>query len=109
MKGDDISVIKIERDDEPNGNETTEAYIFDITQYLFDGQVCAGVVHALSEVLEQNPNEMVPLHSVVDCDALTMLFRTTRYGELRDDVSVTFPYDVYEVTVHSDGRVVVQS
>ena len=106
MTGDDISPIKIERGD-GDGDDGT-AYVFNISEYIRDGQLCAGIVQCLSQVLDQDPNHMVPLHSVVDCDALAMLFRTSRYGELRDDVSVTFPYDIYEIVVHSDGRVVVQ-
>lgn len=88
--------------------DSTSTYVFDISHYMLDGEVCTGLALALSEVLERDPAQMTPLSSVVDCDALQLLFHTRRYGDLRDDVSVSFPYDIYEVTIHSGGRVVVQ-
>lgn len=86
----------------------TSTYVFDVSEHMLDGEVCTGIVLALSEVTDLEPAQMTPLSSVVDCDALQMLFQARRYGDLRDEVSVSFPYDVYEVTVHSSGRVVVQ-
>lgn len=90
-----------------NGDDSS-TYVFNISDYLLGGEVCAGITLALSTVLDRPPEQMKPLSSVVDCDALQMLFQTRRYGDLRDDVSVSFPYDVYEVTVFSSGRVVVR-
>ncbi|UPV99645.1 hypothetical protein M0R88_14120 [Halorussus gelatinilyticus] len=87
--------------------DSNSTYVFDISQHMLDGEVCTGIALALSEVVERDPAQMTPLSSVVDCDALQLFFRTRRYGDLRDDVSVSFPYDVYEVTVRSSGRMLV--
>lgn len=102
-----IEPLEIEVAD-PNGDDSS-TYVFDISDYLLGGEVCTGIALALSNVMDRPPEQMTPLSSVVDCDALQMLFHTRRYGDLRDDVSVTFPYDVYQVTMFSSGRIVVRS
>lgn len=89
-------------------SNSSATYVFDISHYMLGGEVSTGIALALSELVESKPPKMTPLSAVVDCDALELLFQTRRYGDLRDDVSVSFPYDVYEVTVHSSGRVIVQ-
>ncbi|MFC7080620.1 HalOD1 output domain-containing protein [Halorussus caseinilyticus] len=106
MSRKNIDPVEIESTSE-NGDYTS-TYVFDISDHMLAGEVCTGLALALGETLDRDPAQMTPLSSVVDCDALQMLFHTRRYGDLRDEVSVSFPYDVYEVTVHSGGRVVVQ-
>ena len=106
MAKDSIDPLEIEVA-HSNGDESS-AYVFNISDYLLGGEVCTGVALALSTVTDRPPERMTPLSAVVDCDALQMLFQPRRYGDLRNDVSVSFPYDVYEVTVFSSGRVVVQ-
>lgn len=101
-----IDPVEIEADSEHG--DSTSTYICNVSDHMLSGEVCTGIVLALSRVLERPPEEMTPLSSVVDCDGLQLLFRPRRYGDLRDDVSVSFPYDVYHVTVHSNGQVVVQ-
>lgn len=101
-----INPVEIEVASE-NG-DTSSTYVFDISDYLLDGEVCTAVALALSNIVETPPERMTPLSSVVDCDALQLLFQPRRYGDLRDDVRVSFPYDVYEVTVFSSGRVLVR-
>ena len=103
---DTIDPLEIESKSEHG--DSTSTYVFDISNYLLDGEVCSGLALGLAEVLDCDPARMTPISSVVDCDALQMLFQPRRYGDLRDDVSVSFPYDVYEVTVYASGRVVVQ-
>lgn len=100
-----IDPVEIESARE-NGTQTS-SYVFDVSDFMLDGEVCTGIVLGLAEVLDRDPAYLTPLTEVVDCDALRMLFQPRRYGDLRDDVSVTFPYDVYEVTVESSGTVVV--
>jgi hypothetical protein len=106
MSRKNIDPIEIQAAAEDGGSTST--YVFDVSGHMLDGEVCTGIALALAEVMDREPPQMTPLSSVVDCDALQMLFQPRRYGDLRDDVSVSFPYDVYEVTVHSSGRVVVQ-
>ncbi|WP_135829044.1 HalOD1 output domain-containing protein [Halorussus halobius] len=103
------NVEPVEIRDESTGSATLATYVFDVSDFMLGGEVSTGVALALAELVESGPSEMTPLSSVVDCDALELLFQTRRYGDLRDDVSVSFPYDVYEVTVHSSGRVVVRT
>ena len=103
---DTIDPLEIES--ELEHGDSTSTYVFDISNYLLDGEVCSGLALGLAEVLDCDPARMTPISSVVDCDALQMLFQPRRYGDLRNDISVSFPYDVYEVTVYASGRVVVQ-
>ncbi|WP_321112857.1 HalOD1 output domain-containing protein [Halorussus salinisoli] len=102
------NIDPVEIESESENGDTISTYIFDVSDHMLAGEVCTGLALALAEVLERDPARITPLSSVVDCDALQLLFHTRRYGDLRDEVSVSFPYDVYEVTVHSSGRVVVQ-
>ncbi|WP_266076875.1 HalOD1 output domain-containing protein [Haladaptatus caseinilyticus] len=99
--------IEIENVSDDNPAETTSTYVFDIESEMANGHTCAGIVRILAKIMDENPNEMRPLHAVVNCDAIDALFRTRRYGEARDNVSITFHYDVYEVTVDASGKVAV--
>lgn len=99
--------IEIESKSGENPAESTKTYVFDIEREMRNGRTCAGIIRVLSEVTSTAPNDMKPLHSVVNCDAVDALFRTRRYGETRDNVSVTFTYEIYEVTVDASGQVVV--
>lgn len=105
MPRENIDPVEIETT--ANNGDSNSTYIFDVSDYMLSEEVCTGVALALSEVVDRPAERMTPLGSVVDCDALRLLFQPRRYGDLRDDVSVSFPYDVYTVTVHSSGRVVV--
>jgi len=101
-----IEPVEIRTDSERGASTAT--YVFDVSGYMLDGEVCTGIALGLSAVVGHGPPRLTPLSAVVDCDALEMLFKPRRYGDLRDDVSVSFPYDVYNVTVHSSGRVVMR-
>lgn len=87
---------------------STSTYVFDIEDEMAQGRTCSGVIRVLAEITNAEPRQMQPLHGALNCDALDALFRTRRYGEARDDVSVTFHYDVYEVTVDASGQVAVR-
>lgn len=104
--GDFHMGIEIENVSDDDSTEAT--YIFDIEREMASGHTCAGIIRALAEVTDSSPNEMPPLHTVVNCDAIEALFRTGRYGETRDNVSLTFHYDVFEVSVDASGKVVVK-
>jgi len=109
MPSSRTNIQPVEIRDESNDGGPATTYVFDISDFLLGGEVSTGVALALAELVDPEPPEMTPLSAVVDCDALELLFQTRRYGDLRDDVSVSFPYDVYDVTVHSSGRVVVRT
>ncbi len=100
--------IEIEDVSDDNPAETSSTYVFNIEREMANGHTCAGLVRALATVMDAEPNRMQPLHAVVNCDAIDALFRTRRYGDARDNVSITFHYDVYEVTVDANGKVVVK-
>ncbi|WP_345409505.1 HalOD1 output domain-containing protein [Haladaptatus pallidirubidus] len=100
--------IEIENRRGENPAETSSTYVFEIESEMTNGHTCAGIVRALANVMDERPNEMRPLHAFVNCDAIDALFRTRRYGESRDNVSMTFHYDVYEVTIDASGKVVVK-
>jgi hypothetical protein len=100
--------IEIETANDDNPAESSSTYVFDIEREMRSDRTCAGIVRALSELTDIPPSEMKPLHSVVNCDAIDALFRTRRYGGARDNVSISFHYDVYEITVDASGRVVAK-
>ncbi len=103
---DNRTEIEIVSDDDTA--ETSSTYVFDIESEMANGHTCTGIVRILAAVMDTTPSEMRPLHAVVNCDALDALFRTRRYGKTRDNISITFHYDVYEVTVEATGKVVVK-
>jgi hypothetical protein len=102
------NIDPVEIESETENGDSTSTYVFDVGDYLLAGEACAGLALGLAEVCGRDSAETTPLSAVVDCDAVERLLGPRRYGDLRDEVSVTFPYDVYEVTVRSSGRVVVR-
>ena len=63
-----------------------------------DEPVSLAVVKAISTRAGRSPEELRPLHDVVDTDGLNSLFRD-------DEGSVTFPYEGFLVTVDATGSV----
>lgn len=67
------------------------------------------VVRAVGEALGKKPIDVEPLNGTVDPDALNALFDARMNGETRSgDGGAFFQLDGCDVTVYSDGRVVVQ-
>lgn len=65
------------------------------------------VVSVVAAVLERDPMDLTPLHSVIDTDALETL--ATRPSDSRETgISVSFQYEGREVTVE-DGVIEVES
>ncbi|HKJ59764.1 MAG TPA: HalOD1 output domain-containing protein [Halobacteriales archaeon] len=64
--------------------------------------VSAVVVAAVAALDNRPPEELPPLHDVVDTDALSVLFE-----DGADDGCVVFPYCDYVVQVHADDVVSV--
>lgn len=61
------------------------------------------VIRAVASAENVDPIDLeTPLHAAVDPDALDTLFRPGT------DCRVQFTYSGYEVTVHDDGRVVLE-
>lgn len=66
------------------------------------------VVEAVARSRNCDPRELESLDDIVDTDALNALF-TPRYdGSPRGSGSLSFPYEQRDVTVFSDGRIVVE-
>lgn len=98
--------------DEPSGEDATESaplHSYTIAAYMNDGRTCEGVVRALGQVMRTDPHELPPLYTAVACDALEQLFHPRRDGRTRTDVTVTFTYDRYRVTISADGRLTIQA
>lgn len=66
------------------------------------------VVETVAEVSERPPTELEQLYARVDTDALDRLFRPLADGPSRTGGKVEFPFADYLVTVHADGRIVVE-
>lgn len=66
------------------------------------------VVETVAEVSGKSPTELEQLYTRIDTDALDRLFRPVADGPSRTGGKVEFPFDGYVVSVHADGRVVVE-
>lgn len=67
------------------------------------------VVETVAEVSGKPPTELERLYARVDTDALDALFRPLAGGPSRTGGKVELPFDDYVVSVHADGRIVVES
>ncbi len=66
------------------------------------------IVETMSSASGQSPEELPPLHHVVDVDALESIFGPRGDGQLRPVTGeISFVYEDYEVVVKSHGRVLV--
>ncbi|NHN46045.1 hypothetical protein G9464_00340 [Halostella sp. JP-L12] len=66
--------------------------------------VCTTIAEALADAEGVSPLDIDPLYESVDVDALGRFLDTV---DPDDDVSVAFTHGEWAVTVHADGRVVV--
>lgn len=66
------------------------------------------IVELLANAFGCEPTALDPLHETVDPDALDTLFRSSGPRATETDVTVSFEYVSHEVTVESDGSVVVR-
>ncbi len=67
------------------------------------------VVETVAEFAGASPTELEQLYARVDADALDRLFRPVADDASRTGGKVEFPFDDYFVTVHADGRIVVEA
>lgn len=66
------------------------------------------VIEAVASKAGEDPLSIDPLHSTLDPDALDAIFGSKLHGAPRNTgISVTFSYYGYEVTVWSDGQILV--
>ena len=67
------------------------------------------VVERIARAEGTDPAELTPqLHEIVDADALDQLFDPSSRGDAIDRGSITFRYRGYTVTVHADGRIILE-
>lgn len=69
--------------------------------------VASLVVETVAEVSGKSPMELEQLYARIDTDALNRLFQPLADGPSRTGGRVEFPFDDYVVSVHADGRIVV--
>lgn len=62
------------------------------------------LIEVVSEATDQKQEEMEPLHSVIDPDALAAILT----NDHESDVQVSFHYQGCKITVSSSGEIVVQ-
>jgi len=94
-------------DCEPPGEDGT-AVVYSATDDRSDGTgLSVAVIQALAEARGVGIDEIEqPLYDVVDPDALDRLF--TDRGRADVMGRVVFEFDAHEVTVHSDGDILVR-
>lgn len=63
------------------------------------------VVRAVATAADRDPAAIDPLYNHVDPDAIEALVESTA---ATDALELTFQFDAHRVTIHGDGRVVVQ-
>ena len=71
------------------------------------GSVSTAVISTVAAVAETNPQELPPLYSFVDPDALDAVVESTVTRPSKGDVYVSFNFDGYPVTVHNAGIITV--
>lgn len=86
----------------PPGGETYRTY----HDWQRDDELSTTVASALSEATHEKPFAVRPLHEIIDAEALDRLFRPS--GEsLRLGGHVEFEFADYVVTVHGNGKIVI--
>lgn len=74
----------------------------------FDSSPATAVVEAIAAISDADPSELDPLYATVDGDALDQLLSFPAPPGRSGDLSVTFRYQGYAVTVHSYGVIRVE-
>lgn len=71
------------------------------------GSVSTAVISTVAAVAEQHPQELPPLYSFIDPDALDAVVESTTTSPSNGDVHVSFTFDGYPVTVHNAGIITI--
>ncbi len=93
------------RDDDVGENITGQTYSVEF-DWQDDG-FCEYILTGVEEVGDVAKDELPPLHTVVDVDALFDVFRPRVNGNERDEGTVSFPFAGCHVTLHASGLLVV--
>lgn len=100
--------LVIEEQPAADATASTAARTYDIGTYMRAGRTSDGIVRALARALRTEPHDLPPLYTAVDCDTVEQLFRPSPGGHPRDDISLTFGYEGYSVTITADGHLTVR-
>lgn len=65
------------------------------------------IVLSVAAVADVDHTELTPLNDVVDPDALNSIFAPRKDGVNREGGLVRFTLSAHEITVHSEGRIVI--
>jgi len=66
--------------------------------------IVVDTIETVADLTDQRVDEIDPLHSVLDPDALEMILEPTRQAE---EIRVSFEYEGCQVTVSNTGELVV--
>src|SRR6056297_2846851 len=66
--------------------------------------LATSVVNLIETIEETEQKELSPLYDTIDPEALNALFRPQRHSH-RDDGSVWFVFEDYQVTIFADGDI----
>jgi hypothetical protein len=104
--GDRTMTVDEDRDERTGDSQFTVHR----TRHDFGGRraLSTTIIAAIEEATDLAGPSSLVLADVVDPDCLDGLFRPVRHRTDRDDGAVQFPLDVYWVTVHADGEVVIR-
>ncbi|PSQ28635.1 hypothetical protein BRD03_02815 [Halobacteriales archaeon QS_9_68_17] len=96
----------VDRSDVTEYSPETDTYR---TSFSGDAEsVWVAVLSTVAVVSETKPTELPPLYSVMDPTALEDLMEPSGLGPSRSDISVSFAYVDYLVTVRNYGVITVQ-
>ncbi len=87
-------------DTTPNVETPDITHRWDSSDYLL-----LQIIETVADITGQEQEEMEPLHSVLDVDALESLLSSHRSNPVR----LTFSYEGCEITAANDGTVIVRA
>lgn len=96
----------VERDDAVEYSPETDTYRASFG--VDTDPLWTAVVSTIAVVSETDPTDLPPLYSVIDPATLEDLIEQSGPGPPSSDVSVSFTYGGYAVTVHSYGIIAVR-
>ena len=74
-----------------------------------DGSLSSTVITAVAAIRNVEPTDVDPLNEAVDPDALNTIFDNRRGGAERAGATLSIRLNECTVTIHGDGRVVVEA
>lgn len=104
-----LKPIQVTENDTADANGVRTSYLYDISSYITQGNTCMGIVAALASRSRQSELDLPPLGRVIDAGALDRLIEQQIVGDQQNPVSVTFPYEIYLITVSGNGTALIRT